>query len=436
VALESGRHRYDAVEGLRAVAAFLVVTTHVAYWTGFVHAGFLGGLAARGDLGVAVFFVLSGFLLSRPWLSAAFEKRPGPSVRRYSVHRAARLLPAYYLALAAVLLTASLIEPLDDVEPPVTLESVTAHLLLAQAYFGPLFSTFSQTWSLTTEVAFYVLLPALGMFAMHAVRHQPPSTSLRRVLTGCLGGLLFGLLVTGLAAGDVLPFSNRVALSVLGHAGWFAMGVGVAAMIAAERAGRAPLLRHPAYQLLRTSPNLLAAAAGILILIAVTPVAGPREFVDVPSINAVVKELLYALIATAMLLAALSRDAGSSVVLRVLSSPSVRFLGRISYGVFLWHLVVIQWLYAMTGWGLFTGGFWFVLATTTAVTVAVASASYFLLEQRVLSWARAYQSPRESAHSNQSEELGDIAPQLGMPQKLEEHDREPTRGERSHRDRG
>jgi peptidoglycan/LPS O-acetylase OafA/YrhL len=436
VALESGQHRYDAVEGLRAVAAFLVLITHVAYWTGFVHAGFLGGLAARGDLGVAVFFVLSGFLLSRPWLSAAFENRPSPSIRRYSVHRAARLLPAYYLALAAVLLTASLIEPLDDVEPPVTFESVTAHLVLAQAYFGPLFSTFSQTWSLTTEVAFYVLLPGLGLLAMYGARHQPPTTSLNRVLWGCLGGLLFGLLVTGLAAGDVLPFSNRVALSVLGHAGWFAMGVGVAALTAAERAGHVARLRDPTYQLWRTSPNLLAAAAGILVLVAVTPVAGPREFTDVPTANAVVKELLYALIATAMLLAALSRDAGSSVVIRVLSSPPVRYLGRISYGVFLWHLVVIQWLYALTGWALFSGGFWLVLSTTTLVTVAVASASYLLVEQRILSWARAYQSPRESAQRNQPEELGDITSQLSILHELEEHDREPTRGQREQHDRG
>src|SRR5688572_16339952 len=91
--------RYGAVEGLRAAAALLVVLTHVAYWTGYVNAGFLGGLASRGDLGVAVFFVLSGFLLSRPWLEAAFRGDPAPDARRYAVHRAARLLPGYYLAL-------------------------------------------------------------------------------------------------------------------------------------------------------------------------------------------------------------------------------------------------------------------------------------------------------------------------------------------------
>ena len=95
--IEGATTRYAAVEGLRAVAALLVVLTHVAYWTGYVDAGFLGGLASRGDLGVAVFFVLSGFLLSRPWLEAAF--RGDPCAARRSLRRppglaaAPRLLP-------------------------------------------------------------------------------------------------------------------------------------------------------------------------------------------------------------------------------------------------------------------------------------------------------------------------------------------------------
>src|SRR5687768_2406009 len=148
--IEGATTRYPAVEGLRAVAALLVVLTHVAYWTGYVNAGFLGGLASRGDLGVAVFFVLSGFLLSRPWLEAALRGGPPPGLRRYAVHRAARLLPAYYLALVGVLLTSVLTTPVDGRDVDLTDSSLVSHLLLAQGITGPLLSTFSQTWSLTT----------------------------------------------------------------------------------------------------------------------------------------------------------------------------------------------------------------------------------------------------------------------------------------------
>ena len=76
--------RLPALDGLRAVAALLVVVTHAAYLTGFtVNGGLLGRLAGRGDFGVAIFFALSGFLLHHRLVSDARDgaHRP-PGVRR------------------------------------------------------------------------------------------------------------------------------------------------------------------------------------------------------------------------------------------------------------------------------------------------------------------------------------------------------------------
>ena len=408
MALEAGSQRYGAVEGLRAVAALLVLTTHVAYWTGFVNSGFLGGLAARGDLGVAVFFVLSGFLLSTPWLEAAFADRPPPGLRRYAVHRAARLLPAYYLALAAVLLTAVLSGPVDGSEVPLDPQSVTSHLLLAQAYVGPLFSTFSQTWSLTTELTFYLLLPAVAGLAGGVVSKHGPSRGLARVLLWCLAVGVVGLVATGVAAAEVVPHHDRVALSALGHAAWFAAGIAIGCFVSAERSGKVPALERPVIVLLRTSPGLLAAAAGVLLLVTITPLAGPRGFAELSVADAVAKELLYTLVAATALLSTVSRDADTSPALGPLDNPYMRYLGRISYGIFLWHLLVIQWWYSLTGWTLFTGRFWPVLALTTAGAVSVASLSYLLVERQVISRARQYQRPRQHGDRNEAEELREV----------------------------
>ncbi|PRC52786.1 acyltransferase, partial [Mycobacterium sp. ITM-2017-0098] len=72
--------REPALTGLRAVAAILVVSTHAAFATGYLAPGYLGSISARLEIGVAIFFVLSGFLLFRPWVQGAAEGRSAPSV--------------------------------------------------------------------------------------------------------------------------------------------------------------------------------------------------------------------------------------------------------------------------------------------------------------------------------------------------------------------
>ena len=64
---EDSRQHLAALTGLRAVAALLVVGTHAAFATGVLAHGYLGLMGARLEIGVPIFFVLSGFLLFRPW---------------------------------------------------------------------------------------------------------------------------------------------------------------------------------------------------------------------------------------------------------------------------------------------------------------------------------------------------------------------------------
>ncbi|MGZ4597098.1 MAG: acyltransferase family protein, partial [Actinomycetes bacterium] len=141
-----------ALDGVRGLAALMVVLTHVGFQTGETARGVPGALLARADFGVALFFVLSGLLLYRPWAHADGTAGPGPSWRRYYWRRALRILPGYWLALVAVLLLA----PRTGRGPG----DVVANATLTQIYgSGHLLADFTQTWSLCTEVAFYVALP-------------------------------------------------------------------------------------------------------------------------------------------------------------------------------------------------------------------------------------------------------------------------------------
>ena len=93
--LSQTAHRLPALDALRAVGAAAVIGTHVGFSTGAISRFEWGGLLARLDVGVAIFFVLSGFLLFRPFAAAVATGADRPSVRRYLWRRALRILPAY-----------------------------------------------------------------------------------------------------------------------------------------------------------------------------------------------------------------------------------------------------------------------------------------------------------------------------------------------------
>ena len=96
------------------------------------------GLPGACGLGVALFFVLSGFLLSRPWVREVQTDAQRPRLGRYFKHRLARILPAYWVALAAILLTTG---------RGASTEAMVSNVTLTQGYTGLFLPSFFQTWS-------------------------------------------------------------------------------------------------------------------------------------------------------------------------------------------------------------------------------------------------------------------------------------------------
>src|ERR1044072_6339872 len=95
----AGNPRCPLGDGLRAVAALSVLVTHTAFISGFNGHGLPGAITSRLDIGAALFFVLSGFLLSPPFVAARYDDRPSPRLGLYFRRRVVRIAPAYWLAL-------------------------------------------------------------------------------------------------------------------------------------------------------------------------------------------------------------------------------------------------------------------------------------------------------------------------------------------------
>ena len=94
------RSGFPALNGVRGAAALLVLVSHVGYESGASFSGIAGGLLSRAEIGVTIFFVLSGFLLYHPYARSHLEGATPPAVGRYLWRRL--LLPAFRPAECAV----------------------------------------------------------------------------------------------------------------------------------------------------------------------------------------------------------------------------------------------------------------------------------------------------------------------------------------------
>lgn len=371
---------FPLLNGYRAIAAFMVLTTHVAFNTGEVFSPVLGPVLGRMDFGVTLFFLLSGFLLYRPWAKAAMTAAPGPRLGTYSLRRAARILPAYWVMVAFVLLFLPEIQPVDWVAWPV-------HVGLLQIYVpGFPLEGLTQTWSLATEVSFYALLPVLAWVAGR--RHSgDPSSSARwqlLVLLGCsaIAWVYTLLRVAGMAEGNTLS-----GYWLPGFLDWFALGMAAAVIQVRLQYADPPQWMWTVRAIAHATPWCLLIAA-CLYAIAATPISGPLTFVRGEPYTLVAKHLLYGAIAAFLLLPGfLGQWGNSSLWARILRHPAIVYLGTISYGVFLWHLVLLRLIQSGLGIPVFGGGFWIVWPLVALSSIAVASVSWFIVERPLQAWS-------------------------------------------------
>ena len=174
------KHRaFPCFDGLRAIAALSVIIVHTSFPSAFsTRQHFWGAYTSRLEIGVSVFFLISGFLLYRPFVAAHLEGRPGPAVRPYLKRRILRIVPAYWVALffAAYVL--------HTVRPPIdTLKSVVIYFGFLQIYFSNyVLHGISAAWTLCVEMSFYLFLPLYA--ALQAAWGRRSRDRLRNELIG------------------------------------------------------------------------------------------------------------------------------------------------------------------------------------------------------------------------------------------------------------
>lgn len=346
--------RIPSLTGVRTVAALAVCLTHAAFWTGHYTDDYLGRLLSRFEVGVAIFFVLSGCLLFGPWVRAAADARPTPPVGRYFWHRARRILPAYWITVIAVYLLYGFYTPPDASPTGQGWSGFLRNMTLTQVYgIDHLHSGLTQMWSLAAEVVFYLVLPILGSVLVVVVcrgRWHPD-----RLLVGIGVLLLISPIWSVVVAGSV-GVNPTARLWAPAFFCWFAAGMGLAVCARLVR-------RWPA-------TASVAVAAGVF-LISATAIAGEPTITPLSGSAAVVKQALYAVVAVALIGPLAVRDQGDWWARLCGSRPMVWF-GEISYEFFLVHVVVLEIVMDLLGYHVFTGSTLVAFAATTAASIPLA----------------------------------------------------------------
>jgi peptidoglycan/LPS O-acetylase OafA/YrhL len=373
---------FPALDGIRAMAVLMVVVTHCAYWTGRYERGPAQGLLARMDFGVALFFVLSGFLLSRAWLNSAALGRPGPSLRVYFWRRAVRILPAYWAAVVVAMLL------LDRNRTRSNLWDWVRQFTLTGIYHtGWLQDGLTQMWSLSSEVAFYLVLPILGLAAMALTARIGWRPGW--LLGGCAAMVLVSV-VWNVADQRGWAYGWTAQFWLPGFLGWFAGGMALAIVVTHLRLRAGPDSRWRAAVEVGTNAGTCWLVAVAVLVIAATPIAGPRAIGLPTGGTAVTKSLLYMVAAVLIVLPVVLGN--SRLTGWVFGNPAARWLGLISYSVFTTHLIVLAIVHDdLLGYPLFGGSMVATTALTVPLSILTGWLSYRLVEvptTRLRDWVR------------------------------------------------
>jgi peptidoglycan/LPS O-acetylase OafA/YrhL len=380
-----GHPRFPLFDSLRAFAALGIVFVHVAIFS-FSSDAWFWPVVAHFDMGVPFFFLLSGFLLYRPFVATRILGARATRVRDYGRRRFLRIAPAYWVALTVLTIFPGLYGAFSG--------NWWVYYGLLQNY--PVYTAeggcavdvfncgIAPAWSLAIEVGFYIALPFFAL-AMGALIKRLPRRGWVTAELAVLG-LLSGISVAIQATSGSSELYTWLFFSPLGRAWWFALGMALAVMsVRVQERGSEP----PAVRWIAANPTAPWAAAAVIYVAAsllwLDPgpiVAGPGE----SRFEYVAGYILFGVIAALVMLPAVfGHLKEEGLPRRVMRNRVLSWLGLISYGIFLWHYPIAVALAegGVNDW-VPDAAFLVLSALTLAITIPCAALSYYLVERPLM----------------------------------------------------
>ena len=379
---------FPCLDGLRALAAFAVFLRHsngmmFLQNSRYAPVSLLHWLDRLGFFGIGIFFVLSGFLLYRPYALAALRNERPPAWLPFWRRRCCRIFPAYWLALTVAVYGLGQ-DRFVSIGQAVNVFTLTQNYRSGYTRLG-----LGVAWTLVVEVSFYAVLPPLAWIIRAAAnRADDPRVRLRVLLTAVallgVGAIAFRFWFVG---HNVAPtragswFSVQLASHWLPtFFDWFALGMAMAIGSAwISTGGRSPraiawLGRHP-------SVLWWGALIGYGVVVRYVAYASDSRL---DQSDILVRWVVTGVAAAAVVMPGVFGDQRAGTIRRLLRTRALVAGGVISYGIYLWHLPV--WI-QFTKW--FPSGVPMLaqVATVFVVTLMLAAISWRFLERPIIRWA-------------------------------------------------
>jgi len=384
--------RVKGADGIRAVACLYVVFHHLTQrlnpdasalpgWMLNIH-----HVGMCGEVGVSMFFVLSGCLLSMPFWRSFIERQPNPDLRTYARNRAARIIPGYYLLLVLTTVLGSILTSTSINWPRLGSSLIFINNFNYKTFFPNEVNT--PLWSIGLEVWCYILLPLVLYWILKFVKSVHGAAI---VLVAVIAGLqainpwLISVLMTssyqkgwqfGLVGGAKywFPYWNLATFFCQ-----FLLGSAAALFISwrSSKSSRGTVIGD-------VVGTASLAVAFHLVLTRLNP-GNPDQLTHQPYIAPIFAGSI------AIAIGAISQ---SLWMWRLFDNVIFRYVAKISFGLYIWHWFIItliqnRWATDFTYFGINDLMRWCQLSVLVlAVSTWLASVSWFYFESRIIRWSR------------------------------------------------
>ena len=368
-------HRNLALDSLRGFSTILIVVYHTFSASGYpaAHAESFGAYIGRLNVGVAIFFLLSGFLIFRPFVHVLIHNLPLPEVRSFYLKRAARIIPGYWFALF-------FLAGIDSLTIPNASGFLRNIFLVNPFTTSNVFSGIRQSWTLSVELSFYLLVPVFVLLLLQqSMRKNRPisiSTLFLAISLLFIGTYVFRLF-HHLTHFWFLETAN---IWLPSHMDTIGLGMSIAVLVEAPETSR----------LASKIRTIIANHSGLLFLCSILVwmlSANINMTIGIVQADFHVDLLCHFLYSIAsLLLVAPLCVAPKSLLTKILSLRLFAWLGTISYGIYLWHMAFLGGNFAEKYMPYTENDGQIVLRFLVVLpaSIAIASLSYYVLERPIM----------------------------------------------------
>ena len=379
--------RFPMIDAVRAVACLWVMAFHAAFLTGFIHDGnVLRPWLAQAGTAAMIFFLISGFLLYRPFVAAHVSGGRAPSGVTFWWRRLLRVVPGYWVALT--LITVALGTTVAAATDVFSARGWLAYYGFAQIYNSDTaIGGIPQAWTLCVEMTFYALLPVWALCVrLVPWRRERSRAHVELAAAGALIVAGVAYKVWLLTQVDPTSFEGSVRFFPLPNY-LDAFGLGMLIAVLSVWDGR-PEFEERGIALIRRRPGLVWLAAALLLFTAGIPIGWSGDPADPVGKGAFVARWELQIAAgTLLLLPAIFGEPSRGLVGRLLSTRALLWLGLVSYGFYLYHYALIDLFERHLGDAMPsspTARFAIYVVLAAALGAALAGISYYALERPFL----------------------------------------------------